>query len=87
LCRKKTTGKRCRGGRRGILAPELGLNAKLEPSLSESKAAGWLPSFDDRMPELADALDEAGCTEADILFHCHGPGPPAARLPLGASPV
>ena len=28
-----------------------------------------------RMPELADALERAGCTDADILGHCRGPGP------------
>jgi hypothetical protein len=27
------------------------------------------------MPILADALEEAGCTSADILAHCRGPGP------------
>jgi hypothetical protein len=27
------------------------------------------------MPILADALEEAGCTSADILDHCRGPGP------------
>jgi hypothetical protein len=29
----------------------------------------------DRLPILADALEEAGCTNADILAHCRGPGP------------
>jgi hypothetical protein len=29
----------------------------------------------DRMPVLADALEDAGCTDADILRHCRGPGP------------
>jgi hypothetical protein len=28
----------------------------------------------DRMPELAAALEEAGCTNADILDHCRQPG-------------
>ena len=28
----------------------------------------------DRMPILADALEEAGCTNADILNHCRQPG-------------
>ena len=27
------------------------------------------------MPVLADALDDAGCADADILAHCRGPGP------------
>jgi hypothetical protein len=29
----------------------------------------------DRMPILADALEEAGCDNADILNHCRGEGP------------
>lgn len=29
----------------------------------------------DQLPILADALEEAGCTNADILAHCRGPGP------------
>ena len=29
----------------------------------------------DRMPILADALEEAGCDHADILAHCRGDGP------------
>jgi hypothetical protein len=27
------------------------------------------------LPVLADALEEAGCDDADILGHCRGPGP------------
>jgi hypothetical protein len=27
------------------------------------------------MPVLADALQEAGCENADVLDHCRGPGP------------
>ncbi len=27
------------------------------------------------VPVLADALEEAGCSDADILSHCRGPGP------------
>jgi hypothetical protein len=27
------------------------------------------------LPILADALEEAGCTDAEILTHCRGPGP------------
>lgn len=27
------------------------------------------------MPILADALEEAGCDDADVLAHCRGPGP------------
>jgi hypothetical protein len=29
----------------------------------------------DRLPILADALEDAGCTDADILTHCRGGGP------------
>jgi hypothetical protein len=29
----------------------------------------------DRMPILADALQDAGCDSAEILDHCRGPGP------------
>jgi hypothetical protein len=29
----------------------------------------------DRLAVLADALEEAGCTDPDILAHCRGPGP------------
>ena len=29
----------------------------------------------DRLPLLADALEDAGCTDADLLAHCRGPGP------------
>ncbi len=28
----------------------------------------------DRMPILADALEDAGCTNADVLEHCRQPG-------------
>ncbi|MBY0522840.1 MAG: hypothetical protein K2R98_05560 [Gemmataceae bacterium] len=28
----------------------------------------------DRLPILADALEDAGCTDAAILEHCRGPG-------------
>jgi hypothetical protein len=28
-----------------------------------------------RVQVLADGLEEAGCTDSDILAHCRGPGP------------
>jgi hypothetical protein len=31
----------------------------------------------DRLPILADALEEAGCTDTVLLSHCRGPGPHA----------
>ena len=29
----------------------------------------------DRLPSLADTLEEAGCDNAKLLSHCRGPGP------------
>lgn len=29
----------------------------------------------DQLPILADALEDAGCDNAEILDHCRGPGP------------
>jgi hypothetical protein len=29
----------------------------------------------DRLPILADALEETGCTDAELLGHLRGPGP------------
>ncbi len=29
----------------------------------------------DRLPVLADALEDAGCADADVLAHCRGDGP------------
>jgi len=37
----------------------------------------------DRLPILADALEDVGCDNADILDHCRGPGP-HVRWVLGA---
>ena len=31
----------------------------------------------DRLPFLAEALEDAGCTDRSILTHCRGPGPHA----------
>ena len=33
----------------------------------------------DHLPILADALEDAGCTNVDILSHCRGPGPHVRR--------
>ncbi len=39
-------------------------------------AAGMYGSRDfTLMPVLADALEDAGCTQPDVLAHCRGPGP------------
>ncbi len=43
---------------------------KIAESISRDRAF-------DRLPILADALEEAGCDNADILAHCRGPNPHA----------
>jgi hypothetical protein len=45
-----------------------GLIAKLAEAIYDEGAF-------DRLPVLADAVEEAGCTDADLLGHCRGPGP------------
>jgi hypothetical protein len=44
-----------------------GMIARLAEAIYEDRAY-------DRLPILADALEEAGCTDADILGHCRGGG-------------
>jgi len=39
----------------------------------------------DRLPILADALEDAGCQDADILYHCRQPDEHVKRV-LGAGP-
>jgi hypothetical protein len=43
------------------------------------RLAGTIAATDafDRLPELADALEEAGCTDDELLGHCREPGPHA----------
>jgi hypothetical protein len=45
-----------------------GTVAKVATTIYEERAF-------DRLPVLADALEEAGCRNADILNHCRQPGP------------
>jgi hypothetical protein len=47
-----------------------GVVGKLAASIYEGRAF-------EQMPILADALEEAGCDDAEILGHCRGPGPHA----------
>lgn len=35
----------------------------------------YLDQVFDELPILADALEEAGCTDADVMSHCRGPRP------------
>jgi hypothetical protein len=53
-----------------------------EPSWRTSTAVGlaegiYADHAFDRLPILADALEEAGCDDADVLGHCRGDGPHA----------
>lgn len=50
------------------LAWNEGIVAKLAQAIYEERAF-------DRLPVLADALEESGCTDKDILGHCRGAGP------------
>ncbi len=49
--------------------------AGLTPTVVGIASAIYADRVFDRMPILADALEEAGCTNADVLLHCRGAGP------------
>jgi hypothetical protein len=55
---------------RSLLTGHSGTVVRLAESLYEERR--WAD-----MPVLADALEEAGCHDPDILGHCRGPGPHA----------
>jgi hypothetical protein len=46
----------------------------LTPTVVPLAQAIYTENAFDRMPNLADALEEAGCADADILAHCRQPG-------------
>ena len=48
--------------------------AWLTPTVRSIASAIYADRAFDRLPILADALEEAGCTNADILLHCRQPG-------------
>lgn len=48
--------------------------AWLTPTVVSIAAVIYSDRAFDRLPILADALEEAGCTNADILLHCRQPG-------------
>jgi len=52
----------------------------IDPAWHKPSVASLAQAIDeerafDRMPILADALEDAGCTSHDMLSHCRGPGP------------
>jgi len=54
--------------------------ATLDPKLLTSTARSLAEGIDaerafDRLPILADALQDAGCEDLELLGHCRGPGP------------
>jgi hypothetical protein len=52
----------------GILARNEGRVTNVATGIYESHTF-------DRLPQLADALEDAGCTDAVLLGHLRGPGP------------
>jgi hypothetical protein len=53
---------------RSLLAWNDGTVVKLVQAIYDERAF-------DRLPILADALEESGCSDAEILSHCRGAGP------------
>lgn len=47
----------------------------ISPTVKQLAAAIYMDRAFDRLPILADALEESGCTNAEILRHCRGRGP------------
>lgn len=67
---------------RCIFVPALFRRVTLEPVWLTQNVLGLAQAIYhdrafDRMPILADALEETGCKNTDILAHCRGPGPHA----------
>jgi hypothetical protein len=59
--------------RRPSIAPALlGWRDRLVVRLAQ---AAYAEGAFERLPILADALEEAGCTDAEVLGHLRGPGP------------
>ncbi len=48
--------------------------AWLSPTVQSISLSIYRDRAFDRLPILADALEEAGCTNADVLLHCRQPG-------------
>ena len=60
-----------------MLCPLLVLRTVWEDQMLREGLAGYEERSFDRMPELADALEGAGCHVPDILGHCRQAGPHA----------
>jgi len=63
-----------------LWGPILFRHLPIEPSWLTPKVAGlaqriYADRAFDHLPALADALEETGCHDTDILAHCRGPGP------------
>ncbi len=54
--------------------PVVADSAWLTPTAVSIASAIYEDRAFDRLPILADALEEAGCTDADLLLHCRQPG-------------
>ena len=74
---------RCEGTRAAILLRDIFGNpfrpVAADPKWLTSAVVGLAQAIYeerafDRMPILADALEEAGCDNADVLNHCRQPG-------------
>jgi hypothetical protein len=50
-------------------------SAWLTPNVVKLAGESYDEQTFDRLPTLADALEEAGCTNPELLAHCRGPGP------------
>ncbi|MFO0799164.1 MAG: hypothetical protein U0804_16980 [Gemmataceae bacterium] len=56
--------------------PTTEFNPRWVSTKAQQLATGMYESRDfGPMPVLADALEDAGCADADVLGHCRGPGP------------
>ncbi|MEZ0263629.1 MAG: hypothetical protein ACAI43_02790 [Phycisphaerae bacterium] len=59
--------------------PSLG-PARLPPAVVALAQSIYDARAFDRMPELADALERAGCADADVLAHCRGQRPEGGHV-------
>jgi hypothetical protein len=67
---------------REVIGPAPFRRLSIEPAIAR-RSGGTVPKLAqavyndrafDRLPELADALEEAGCTDTELLNHCRSPG-------------